>query len=113
MTQQSAAVNDKLKTDMHNNFTVGTNIYPASMQKSLHLLDKYSKQIAVQPVQPQGNSFAQGGRGSGRGRGGVVGDPGHRCRLRRQDPRLTAARSCNTGGQAHGRATVHRGTMWL
>ena len=53
MTMQSAAVNDKLKTDMHNNFTVGTNIYPASMQKSLHLLDKYSKQIAVQPVQPK------------------------------------------------------------
>ena len=69
MTIQSAAVNDKLKTDLHNNFTVGTNIYPGSPQASLHLLDKYLKQVAVQPVQPQGHSFAQGGRGSGQGRG--------------------------------------------
>ena len=69
MTIQSAAVNDKLKTDLHNNFTVGTNIYPGSPQASLHLLDKYSKQVAVQPVQPQGHSFAQGGRGSGQSGG--------------------------------------------
>ena len=69
MTIQSAAVNDKLKTDMHNNFTVGTNIYPGSPQASLHLLDKYLKQVTVQPVQPQGHSFAQGGCGSGRGGG--------------------------------------------
>ena len=69
MMIQSAAVNDKLKTDMHKNFTVGTNIYPGSPQASLHLLDKYSKQVTAQPVQPQGHSFAQGGRGSGRGGG--------------------------------------------
>ena len=69
MTMQSAAVNDKLKTDLHNNFTVKRNDDPASVQSSLHLLDKYLKQVTVQPVQPQGPSFAQGGRGSGRGGG--------------------------------------------
>ena len=78
MTQQSMAVNDKLKTDLHNNFTVGTNTYPISTQSSLHYLDRYLKQVAVQPVQPQGHSFAQGGCGSGRsggqGRGRGQGD---------------------------------------
>jgi hypothetical protein len=69
MTQQSAQVNDKLKTDLHNNFTVGRNDYPVSPQSSLHLLDRDSKQVPVQPVQPQGHSFAQGGCGSGRSGG--------------------------------------------
>ena len=105
MTMQSAAVNDKLKTDMHNNFTVGTNIYPASMQKSLHLLDKYSKQIAVQPVQPQGNSFAQGGRGSGRGggrgRGRGRGD-GKKDSNEPEDPAKWAGLICSRcGGKDH------------
>ena len=65
MTIQIAQANDKLKTDLHNNFTVGTNNYAKSTQSSLHLLDCYSKQVAVQAVQPQGHSFAQGGRESG------------------------------------------------
>jgi hypothetical protein len=70
MTHHSAKSNDKFKMDLYNNFTVGTNNYPKSPQESLRLLDQYLKQADVQAMQPQGHSFAQGGHGLGRGRGG-------------------------------------------
>ena len=106
MMIQSAAVNDKLKTDLHNNFTVKRNDYPASMQSSLHLLDKYSKQVAVQPVQLQGHSFVQGGRGSGRGggrgRGRGRGD-GKKDSNEPEDPAKWAGLICSRcGGKDHG-----------
>jgi hypothetical protein len=56
------------KVDLHNNFTSGNNGYAKNFQKSLHLLDKYSKTDVAKVTQYEGISFAQiSGRGGGRG----------------------------------------------
>jgi ribosomal protein L44E len=94
-----------LKTDLHNNFTVGTNNYPKSTQASLHLLDRHSKQVTVQVVQSQDHSFAQGGRGLGRG-GGRGKGRGHgdakKDSNKTKDPSKWARLTCSQcGGKDH------------
>ena len=43
--RQSIAQHNKLKVDLHNYFTTGDNNYPNIRQKTLHLLDKYSRAV--------------------------------------------------------------------
>jgi hypothetical protein len=54
--------------DLQNDFTTGDNHYPKNRQKTLHLLDKYSKTAVAKVTQSEGTSFAQNsGRGGGHG----------------------------------------------
>jgi hypothetical protein len=49
---------------LQNHFTTRDNRYPKNFQKTLHLLDKYSKTAVTRVTQSQGTSFAQrSGRG--------------------------------------------------
>ena len=43
--RQSIGQHNELKVDLHNYFTTGDNNYPNIRQKTLHLLDKYSKTV--------------------------------------------------------------------
>jgi hypothetical protein len=53
--------------DLQNDFTTEHNHYPKNRQQTLHLLDKYSKNVVPKVTQSEGTSFAQkGGRVSGR-----------------------------------------------
>jgi hypothetical protein len=54
--------------DLQNDSTTGDNRYPKNSQKTLHLLDKYSKTVVAKVTQSESTSFAQrSGRGGGRG----------------------------------------------
>jgi hypothetical protein len=65
--RQSGIQHGNLKVDLQNVFTTGDNRYPKNRQQTLHLLDKYSKNVFPKVTQYEGTSFAQkGGRGSGR-----------------------------------------------
>jgi hypothetical protein len=44
---QSGAQHSNLKVNLRNDFTTGSNRYPKTHQKTLHLLDKYNKTVAV------------------------------------------------------------------
>ncbi len=59
MIRQSGRQHQKLRTDLMNSSTTGSNMYPPDRQATLHLLDQYSK--APVPIQnvSQGASFAQ------------------------------------------------------
>jgi hypothetical protein len=66
--RQSGNQHGNLKVYLQNDFTTGDNHYPKNRQKTLHLLDKYSKTDIVKVTQSEGTSFAQrNGRGGGRG----------------------------------------------
>jgi hypothetical protein len=66
--RQSGNQHGNLKVDLQNNLTTGDNPYPKNRQKTLHLLDKYSKTDVAKVTQYEGTSFAQrSGRGGGRG----------------------------------------------
>jgi hypothetical protein len=58
--------------DLQNDFTTGENRYTKNRQKTLHLLDKYSKTAVAKVTQSEGTSFVQrSSRGGGRiGRSG-------------------------------------------
>jgi hypothetical protein len=52
--------------DLQKDFTTGDNLYPKNRQQTLHLLDKYSKNMVAKVTHSEGASFAQkGGRGGG------------------------------------------------
>jgi hypothetical protein len=65
--------NGNLKMDLQNDFTTGDNGYPKNCQKTLHLLDKYSKTSFAKVNQSEGISFAQRSGGGG-GHGGRSGN---------------------------------------
>jgi hypothetical protein len=71
--RQSGNQHGNLKVDLQNDFTTGDNRYPKNRQKTLHLLDKYSKTAVARVTQYEGISFAQR-RGRGGGRGGKSGN---------------------------------------
>jgi hypothetical protein len=55
-----------LKVDLQNDFTTGDNRHPKNRQKTLHLLDKYSKTVVAKVTHSEGTSLTQkGGRGGG------------------------------------------------
>jgi hypothetical protein len=63
---QSGIQLGNLKVDLQNDFTTGDNRYPKNRQHTLHLLDKYSKNVVPKVTQSEGTSFSQrSGRGSG------------------------------------------------
>jgi hypothetical protein len=45
--RQSEKQHNKVKVDLHNDFTTGDGRYPKNCQQTLHLLDKYSKSSIV------------------------------------------------------------------
>jgi hypothetical protein len=51
--------------DLKNDFTTGDNRYPKNCQQTLHLLDKYSKNVVAKVTHSEGTSFAQNGRRGG------------------------------------------------
>ena len=68
--RQSGKQHANLKMDLQNDFTTGDNRYPTDRQKTLHLLDKYSKPATPKTIQSEGASFAQKtGKGKGEGKG--------------------------------------------
>jgi hypothetical protein len=71
--RQSGNQHGNLKVDLQNDFTTGNNPYHKNRQKTLHLLDKYSKTAFAKVTQSEGTSFAQR-RGRGGGRGGRSGN---------------------------------------
>jgi hypothetical protein len=60
MLKTSSNAHDKIKSDLSDDFTKGSNNYPTSPQQSLLLLDKYSKKPAM-VNHSEGTAFAQGG----------------------------------------------------
>jgi hypothetical protein len=65
--RQSGIQHGNLKVDIQNDFTTGDNRYPENRQQTLHVLDKYSKNVVPKVKKSEGTSFAQRrGRGSGR-----------------------------------------------
>jgi hypothetical protein len=71
---QSGTHHGNIKVDLQKNFTTRDNRSPKNRQKTLHLLDKYSKTVVARVTQSEGTSFAQKrGRGGGnRGSNGNV-----------------------------------------
>ena len=67
--RQSGIQYGNLKVDLQNDFTTNYNGYPKNCQKTLHLLDKYSKKVVQKTTQSKGMAFVQSGRGH-RGRKG-------------------------------------------
>jgi hypothetical protein len=66
--RQSENHHGNLKVDLQNDFTTGENRYPKNHQKTLHLMNKYSKTVVAKVTQSEGTSFAQrSGRGGGCG----------------------------------------------
>jgi hypothetical protein len=64
--RQSGTQHSNLKSDLQNDFTTGDNGYPKNCQRTLDLLDKYSKTVVAKVTHSEGTSFAQkGGRGGG------------------------------------------------
>jgi hypothetical protein len=64
--RQRGTQHGNIKMDLQNDFTTGDNRYPNNRQKTLHLLDKYSKTVVAKVTHSEGTSFAQkGGRGGG------------------------------------------------
>jgi hypothetical protein len=63
---QSGTQHGNLKVDLQNDFTTGDNRYPKNHQQTLHLLDKYSKNVVAKVTHSEGTSITQkGGRGGG------------------------------------------------
>jgi hypothetical protein len=60
MLRTSSNAQDKIKSDLSDDFTKGSDNYPTTPQQSLLLLDKYSKKPAV-VSHSEGTAFAQGG----------------------------------------------------
>jgi hypothetical protein len=74
--RQSGNQHGNLKVDLQNDITTGDNCYPKIFQKTLHLLDKYSKTDVTKVTQSEGTSFALrirrgGGRGGRSGNGKI------------------------------------------
>jgi hypothetical protein len=65
---QSGTQHGSLKVDLQNDFTTGDNHYPNNHQQTLHLLDKYSKNVVAKVTHSEGTSFAHNGRRGGRNR---------------------------------------------
>jgi hypothetical protein len=64
--RQSGTQHGNLKVDLQNDFTTGDNHYPNNRQHTLHLLDKYRKNVVAKVTHSEGTSFAQNdGRGGG------------------------------------------------
>jgi hypothetical protein len=57
--RQSGTQHANLKEDLQNGFTTGDNRYPKTRQETLHLLDKYSKNVVPKTTVSEGASFAQ------------------------------------------------------
>ncbi len=60
MLNMSSNAHDKIKSDLSDDFTKGSDNHPTTPQQSLLLLDKYSKKPAV-VNHSEGTAFAQGG----------------------------------------------------
>ena len=60
MLKMSSNAHNKIKSDLSDDFTKGSDNYPTNSQQSLLLLDKYSKKLAV-VNHSEGTVFAQGG----------------------------------------------------
>jgi hypothetical protein len=60
MLKMSSNAHNKIKSDLCDDFTKGSNNYPTTPQQSLLLLDKNSKKPAV-VNHSEGTAFAQGG----------------------------------------------------
>ncbi len=60
MLKMSSNAHNKIKSDLSDDFTKGSNNYPTTPQQTLLLLDKYSKIPAV-ITHSEGTAFAQGG----------------------------------------------------
>jgi hypothetical protein len=60
MLKTSSNAHDKIKSDLSDDFTKGSNNYPTTPQQSLLLLDKNSKKPVV-VNHSEGTAFAQGG----------------------------------------------------
>jgi hypothetical protein len=60
MLKTSSNAHDKIKSDLSDQFTKGSNNYPTTPQQLLLLLDKYSKKLAV-VNHSEGTVFAQDG----------------------------------------------------
>ena len=58
LLKTSITANDKVKLDLSDDFTKGSNNYPITPQQTLLLLDKYSKKPAV-VTQSEGTAFSQ------------------------------------------------------
>jgi hypothetical protein len=58
LLKTSSTANDKVKSDLSDDFTKGSDNYPITPQQTLLLLDKYSKKPAV-VTQSEGTAFAQ------------------------------------------------------
>ena len=57
--RQSGTQHANLKEDLQNGFTTGDNRYPKTRQETLHLLDKYSKNVVPKSTASEGSSFLQ------------------------------------------------------
>ena len=63
LLKTAGASHDKIKSDLSDDFTKGSDNYPVTPQQTLLLLDKYSKKPTL--VTPsEGTSFAQKGKKS-------------------------------------------------
>jgi hypothetical protein len=63
---KSGTQKGKFKVDLQNDFTTGDNCYPKNRQQTLHLWDKYRKNVVARVTQSEGTSFAQkSGQGGG------------------------------------------------
>jgi hypothetical protein len=60
MLKTSSNTHNKIKSDLSDDFTKGSDNYPTTPQQTLLLLDKYSKKPAV-VTHSEGTEFAQGG----------------------------------------------------
>ncbi len=60
MLKMSSNAHNKIKSDLSDDFTKGSNNYPTTPQQTLLLLDKYSKKPVV-VTHSEGTVFAQGG----------------------------------------------------
>ena len=70
MLRHSAKQHSNLREDMQNDFTKGDNRYPKDRQQTLHLLDRYSKTVAIPVASSEGTAFAQHPGKSGKGKRG-------------------------------------------
>jgi hypothetical protein len=55
---KSGMLHGNIKVDLHNYFTTGDNRYPKTRHKTLHLFDKYSKNVVPRVTYFEGTSFA-------------------------------------------------------
>jgi hypothetical protein len=74
LLKTSSNSHDKIKSDLSDDFTKGSNTYPTTPQQTLLLLDKYSKKPTA-VAQSKGTAFAQKGNKKGKSKKAEAADP--------------------------------------